>query len=144
MPVRYFYEEDYKIKNPRKTALWIKESAKRENRVIGDINYVFCSDSYLLKLNQQFLSHTTYTDIITFDYSSGKTISGEIYISLDRVKENAIRFKASLQNELLRVMIHGVLHLCGYVDKKGAEKAIMRKKEEACLSLWKKMFHVKL
>ena len=143
MPIRFLYEKDYRIKNPRKTAAWIKESAKRERKVVGDINYVFCSDSYLLKLNQQFLSHSTYTDIITFDYSSGKTISGEIYISLDRVIENSIRFKVSLQNELLRVMIHGVLHLSGYKDKKGGEKAIMRKKEEACLSLWKKMFHVK-
>jgi len=111
--------------------------------MVGDINYIFCSDSYLLKLNQEFLSHQTYTDIITFDYSVGKTISGEIYISLDRIKENANHFNVSPQEELLRVMIHGVLHLSGYRDKKRAEKSIMRKKEEACLSLWKNMFHVK-
>ena|SRR5579859_7594032 len=143
MPIRFFYEEDFKLKNQKKTVAWIKESARREKREAGDINYIFCSDNYLLKLNQEFLSHQTYTDVITFDYSKGRIISGEIYISLDRVKENSRQFNETLQNELLRVMIHGVLHLMGYKDKRGAEKAIMREKEEACLSLWKKMFHVK-
>lgn len=144
MPVRFFYEAvTFRIKNPRKTVHWIKESAKREKRGIGDINYIFCSDDYLLALNQEFLSHKTLTDIITFDYSEAGAISGEIYISLERVRENSLKFKTTLQNEILRVMIHGVLHLVGYKDKKPKEVAEMRKKEEAYLSLWKTMFHVK-
>lgn len=144
MPIRFFYEKvDFKIKNPRKTVNWIKETARSEKRSVSDINYVFCSDSYLLKLNQEFLSHKSFTDIITFDYSDGKSISGEIYISLDRVKENSLKFNSSLQDEILRVMIHGILHLVGYNDKKPSEIVTMREKEEAYLSLWKTMFHVK-
>jgi probable rRNA maturation factor len=144
MSVRFFYEKvDFKIANPRKTVRWIRESAKRENRSISDINYVFCSDNYLLKLNQEFLDHKTLTDIITFDYSHGRIISGEIYISLDRIKENSLEFNAEFQEEILRVMIHGILHLTGYNDKKPMEVTTMRKKEEAYLSLWKTMFHVK-
>jgi rRNA maturation RNase YbeY len=112
--------------------------AKTEKKEIGDLTYVFCSDDYLLSLNQQFLKHNTLTDIITFDYSEGKKeLSGEIYISIDRVADNAAKFKTDFQDELHRVMIHGVLHLAGYKDKKPAEKALMRKKEEACLSLRK-------
>jgi len=144
MPIRFFYEEiDYKIKYPRKTTLWITESARREKRSVSDVNYVFCSDSYLLRLNQKFLGHHSLTDIITFDYSVGKKVSGEVYISLDRVKENSLKFKSTYHDELLRVMIHGILHLAGFKDKKPKELAIMRKKEEAYLSLWKTMFHVK-
>ena len=144
MPIRFFYEKvDFKITNPRKTVYWIVESARREKRSVSDLNYVFCSDEYLVKLNQEFLAHRTLTDIITFDYSVGTRISGEIYISLDRIKENSLKFNAGFQEEMLRVMIHGVLHLVGYNDKKPKEAATMRKKEEAYLSLWKTMFHVK-
>ena len=144
MPIRFFYEKvDFKITNPRKTVNWITESARREKRSVSDINYVFCSDNYLLKLNQEFLAHKTLTDIITFDYSEGKNISGEIYISPDRIKENSLKFNSRFQDEILRVMIHGILHLAGYNDKKPKEVATMRKKEEAYLSLWKTMFHVK-
>lgn len=144
MPIRFFYEgTKYKIEFPRKTVKWIIESARREKRSILNINYIFCSDHYLLGLNQEFLDHNTFTDIITFDDSEGKNISGEIYISLDRVRENALKFNSDFNDELLRVMIHGVLHLAGYKDKKPREISAMRKKEEAYLSLWKTMFHVK-
>jgi len=144
MPIRFFYEETkFKIEYPRKTVNWIIESARREKRSVLEVNYIFCSDRYLLRLNNEFLSHDTLTDIISFDYTVGKEISGEIYISLDRVKENALKFNSGFQDELLRVMIHGVLHLSGYSDKKPKEAARMRKKEEAYLSLWKSMFHVK-
>jgi rRNA maturation RNase YbeY len=145
MPIRFFYEDTkFKIEFPRKTARWIIESAKREKRSVLNINYIFCSDAYLLRLNQEFLSHNTFTDIITFDESEGKNISGEIYISLQRVEENSKKFDSVFQDELRRVMIHGVLHLSGYKDKKPPEISLMRKKEEAYLSLWKTMFHVKL
>lgn len=139
MPIRYFTEQvKFKIKNARKTVIWVTSVAKKEKKAIGEINYIFCSDDYLLSLNQQFLKHNTLTDIITFDYSEGKKeLSGEIYISIDRVADNAAKFKTDFQDELHRVMIHGVLHLVGYKDKKPAEKALMRKKEEACLSLRK-------
>ena len=144
MPIRFFYEETkYKIEYPRKTVKWIIESARREKKSVLNVNYIFCSDRYLLGLNQEFLGHNTFTDIITFDDSDAKNISGEIYISLDRVKENSLKFNSPFQDEILRVMIHGVLHLSGYNDKKAREVSIMRKKEEAYLSLWKTMFHVK-
>ena len=145
MPIRFFYEETkYKIEYPRKTVRWIIESARREKRSVLDVNYIFCSDRYLLRLNEEFLGHNTFTDIITFDDSDGRNISGEIYISLDRIKENSLRFNAQFHDELLRVMIHGILHLAGYKDKMPNEVSMMRKKEEAYLSLWKTMFHVKL
>lgn len=136
MPIRYFSEQvDFKIKNKRKTSIWIESIAKKEKKRIGDLTYVYCSDDYLLSLNQRFLNHNTLTDIITFDYSEAKTLSGEIYISIERVAENAEKFNVAFEDELHRVMIHGVLHLAGYNDKRPAEKALMRKKEEASLSL---------
>ena len=135
-----FFSEDisFTLSKPRRTSNWIKLIAKKEKREVLDVSYIFCSDSFLLQLNQQYLNHNTLTDIITFDYSEGaKQLEGEIYISIDRVKENAEKFKVSFQDELDRVMIHGVLHLIGYKDKKPADKALMRKKEEASLSLRK-------
>ncbi len=135
--IRFFSEDiSFKIDSPRKKTLWIKEVARREKKTIKEINYIFCSDEYLLQLNQGFLNHKTLTDIITFDNSEGKNgLEGEIYISIERVQENAIKFNTEFEDELHRVMIHGVLHLIGYKDKKHSEKALMRKKEEACLSL---------
>ena len=144
MPIRFFYEEvDFKIKSQRKITHWINESIKRERKKIGEINYIFCCDSYLLNLNRDFLGHNTLTDIITFDYSEGDSLAGEIYISIERVRENALKFDTEPLDELNRVMIHGVLHLSGYNDKLQSEKSIMRKKEDAYLSLRKKLFHVK-
>jgi rRNA maturation RNase YbeY len=132
----FYYKTRFKLKSPRKETLWIKKVVEEEGAIIQEINFIFCPDSYLLTLNQGFLKHNTLTDIITFDNSSKSTLlEGEIYISIDRVKENASKFQVQLKDELNRVMIHGILHLLGYKDKKPAEKALMRKKEEACLSL---------
>lgn len=137
--VHFFYNEvRFKLRTPRKVISWIKEIVDKEGSLIQEINYVFCSDSYLLTLNLGFLKHNTLTDIITFD-NSEKTfvLEGEIYISVERVEENAKKYNVPFEDELNRVMIHGILHLLGYKDKKPTEKAIMRKKEEACLSLRK-------
>lgn len=138
MGVIHFFSEKtrFKLDHPRKTSNWIKKVVEKEKVSFLELNYIFCSDKYLLQLNQDFLNHDTLTDIITFDNSSpGSALEGEIYISIDRVKENAKTLKVSFDEELHRVIIHGVLHLLGYGDKKPAEKALMRKKEEACLSL---------
>ena len=111
--------------------------ASSHKRRITALNYIFCSDHLLLDINQEYLSHDTYTDIITFDYSDipGR-IEGDIYISVDRIAENAAKFKVSLREELARVMAHGLLHLCGFGDKTPAEKVEMRKEEEMALSLF--------
>ena len=138
--INYFsHKTRYKIKKPRKVTSWIKHVVEKEGATIQEINFIFCSDSYLLTLNQGYLKHNTFTDIITFDNSSesDSSITGEIYISIDRVNENAEKYRVQFEDELDRVMIHGVLHLLGYKDKKPSEKALMRKKEEACLSLRK-------
>lgn len=102
---------------------------KKEKVPLDQLHYIFCSDEYLLQINQRFLNHNYYTDIITFDLSEEKKVRGEIYISLDRVKENAIENNASLKEEIKRVILHGALHLCGYKDKKKVEIEIMRNKE---------------
>lgn len=134
----FSHEIRFKLKNPRKVNSWIKRVVGKEGASIEEVNYVFCSDAYLLELNKRFLKHKTLTDIITFDNSETPlTLEGEIYISIERVKENAKKYKVSFEDELSRVMIHGILHLLGYKDKKTSEKALMRKKEEACLSLRK-------
>jgi len=137
--INYFYHQvRFRLKTPRKVTSWIKEVVKNEGASINEINYIFCTDAYLLTLNQGFLNHDTLTDIITFDTTQDPSLlEGEIYISIERVKENAIKFQTSFEDELNRVMIHGVLHLLGFKDKKVAEKTLMRKKEEACLSLRK-------
>lgn len=117
---------------------WMTKVAKKHNCKIEQIDFIFCSDAFLLSINQQFLKHDTYTDIITFDYAmpdetKPKGIAGEIYISIERVKENAQTYKTNYINELHRVMIHGVLHLCGFKDKKTTEKVEMRKQEDIAL-----------
>ncbi|MEQ8362132.1 MAG: rRNA maturation RNase YbeY [Cyclobacteriaceae bacterium] len=139
MAVRFFSEEiTFKLDHPRKTSTWIKEAIKKEKGQLDELNYIFCSDQYLLSINQQYLKHNTLTDIITFGHSEkGTPISGDIYISIERVKENAQHFEIPFEEELHRVIIHGILHLLGYKDKKSGDKALMRKKEEAYLSLRK-------
>ena len=117
---------------------WINEVALKEECTIEEVNYIFCTDEYLYDLNVKFLNHDTYTDIITFDNSLGKTLVSDIFISLERVKENADEFKVSLSEELHRVMAHGVLHLCGYKDKTDDEASLMRVKEDEAI----KLFHV--
>jgi probable rRNA maturation factor len=138
-----FFTEDIKfsLKNKDPLRRWIIAAARKEGFSINELNYIFCSDDFLHNMNEQFLHHDDYTDIITFDLSTSNppsalsNLSGEIFISTERVKENAKTFKTAFQNELHRVIIHGVLHLCGYKDKTKAAKAAMRKKEDYYLSL---------
>ncbi len=117
---------------------WINEVASKEECTIEEVNYIFCTDEYLYDLNVKFLNHDTYTDIITFDNSLGRTLISDIFISLERVKENAEEFQVSMKEELHRVMAHGVLHLCGYKDKTDDEASLMRVKEDEAMQL----FHV--
>ncbi|HEY6162549.1 MAG TPA: rRNA maturation RNase YbeY [Bacteroidia bacterium] len=136
MAIRFHSEKiKFTPRNTAKLKRWISAVAKKEKHSIDHIEYVFCNDSFLLKLNQQFLDHDTLTDIITFDYSEGKRISGEICISLQRVKENAKKFGVGFETELHRVMIHGVLHLLGYRDKTKKEKEEIRKMEDRSLAM---------
>lgn len=137
--IRFFSEDvDFSLPKPRKTSTWIKTVITKEKKPFTEINYIFCSDKYLLNLNKGFLNHNTLTDIITFDNSSKEgIIEADIYISIERVADNSSKFRTTFDEELHRVLIHGVLHLLGYKDKKPSEKALMRKKEEACLSLRK-------
>lgn len=137
--INYFSQKPrFKLKNPVKTSTWIRKVIKKEGKSLRSLNYVFCTDEYLREMNIQFLKHRTYTDIITFNYNPSKTeIEGEIYISVDRVRENAETFQTDFPTELNRVIIHGVLHLLGFNDKTKAEKTAMREKEDACLSLLK-------
>jgi rRNA maturation RNase YbeY len=120
----------------RPTKNWLVKVAKQENMKIGDVNIVFYNDEQLLKFNKQYLNHDTLTDIITFDYSEGKTLHGDILISIERVKENAQKYKSVFEQELRRVMAHGILHLCGYNDKKTEEIKLMKQKEEEALILF--------
>lgn len=141
MAVRFFSEEiQFKLPHPRKTSTWIKESIVKEKGTLANLNFIFCSDAHLLTINQQYLNHNTLTDIITFDNRTDDQsgpIEGDIFISIERVVENASSLGIAFDTELHRVLIHGVLHLLGYNDKKMADKALMRKKEEAYLSLRK-------
>lgn len=138
MPRVNFFNQDisFKLPNPRKTSLWIKSAIKKEGFTLSQLNYIFCSDDSLREMNIQYLKHKTYTDIITFDNSEedGK-IEGDIFISIDRIRENSEKLKTEFTEELHRVLIHGVLHLVGYSDKTPPAKARMRKKEDTYLSL---------
>lgn|SRR5690606_1579618 len=125
-----------KIKK-RETANWIKSVAKSYGKQTGDISYLFCTDEKILEVNRQYLQHDFYTDIITFDYSEGNHISGDIFISLDTVLSNSIQYDTDFEEELYRVIIHGVLHLCGINDKSEAESKQMKEAEERALSLRK-------
>lgn len=124
----------FELNNQDKIINWIEQTTDNEGFKLGEINYIFCSDDYLLEKNIEFLNHDTLTDIISFDYTMGKLVSGDIFISIDRVKENATLFNTTFENELHRVMIHGILHFCKYKDKSAEEKKIMRTKEEFYLS----------
>ena len=126
----------FSLKTEVAVAACIKVIVAEESREVGHITFVFCDDNYLLKINKEFLDHDTYTDVITFDYSVGSEVISEIYVSVDRVEENAKKYKQTFENEIHRVMIHGVLHLCGYNDKLIEDKQIMREKENHYLSLF--------
>lgn len=133
----HFFSEDIKFTPKQKTYLrnWIHNTIKAEGYKLNELNFIFCSDSYLLNINKQYLNHNTLTDIITFDNSDVKSvITGDIFISIDRVHENAGIFKVKTEDELHRVMIHGTLHLLGYPDKGKKAKALMTEKEDFYLS----------
>ncbi|EKT4501264.1 rRNA maturation RNase YbeY [Flavobacterium psychrophilum] len=137
--ISFNYEIDFEIREETSYTNWVSSVILSENKSEGEINYIFCDDNYLLEINQQYLNHDTLTDVISFDYSLGDEIHGDIYISIERVRENADDFKVPFEEELKRVMIHGVLHYCGYKDKSDADELLMRSKEDEKL----KLFHVK-
>ncbi|MGY5845959.1 rRNA maturation RNase YbeY [Salegentibacter sp. HM20] len=136
--INFFSENDFQLEGEEKYQAWLAGITSSEAKELGEINYIFCDDEYLHKINVDYLNHDTYTDIISFDYTSGNLLSGDIYISTERVVENAQNFDQEFQTELLRVMAHGLLHLCGYKDKSESESRVMRQKEEEKIQ----MFHV--
>ncbi|MBO7101950.1 MAG: rRNA maturation RNase YbeY [Bacteroidales bacterium] len=131
---------EFKLEEAPKVRQWVAEVVKRRGKSVGNINYLFCDDEYLLEVNRRYLNHDTYTDIITFDYVAGGLVSGDIMISTERVGENAVKFGVSFGQELHRVIIHGVLHLLGQGDKSEAEAREMRRQEEEALGVWNTMF----
>ena len=138
MPSVNFFEEDirFDLKNKNKVKAWVKSTIAAEGYKLQELNYIFCSDAYLLQINRQYLDHDTYTDIITFDNSEKeKVIEGDIFISIERIRENAEKFGTGETNELHRVLIHGALHLLGYKDKKSADKTTMTTKEDQYLRI---------
>ena len=136
--ISFNYETDFKLSQSKKISKWLSDVILSENKKEGDINYIFCDDAYLLEINQQYLNHDTFTDIISFEYSVGNELHGDIFISIERVKENAVNFNVPFEEELKRVMAHGVLHYCGYKDKTTTDESLMRQKEDEKI----KMFHV--
>ncbi|WP_461533985.1 rRNA maturation RNase YbeY [Sinomicrobium sp.] len=136
--INFYYESDFTLTDEEIYADWINRAIVSEGKETGEISYIFCDDEYLLSLNQKYLDHDTLTDIISFDYTEGDIIHGDIYISVERVRDNAADFNIAFEEELRRVVIHGVLHYCGYKDKTEEEKVVMRGKEEEKMAL----FHV--
>ncbi|MBR6250862.1 MAG: rRNA maturation RNase YbeY [Bacteroidales bacterium] len=139
-----FYEEDANahLRNRRAIKQWIKEVISSYKLSLGNISYIFCSDDYLLNINRQYLSHDYYTDVITFDYDENDIVSGDIFISVDTVKSNSEQYSVSYNCELYRVIIHGVLHLCGLKDKSPEDAKIMREAEEKSLQLLRTQFSI--
>lgn len=131
-----YHTEDIKKPNicTRRTSAWVKKVAASHGKTIGEIAYIFCSDPYILEVNKHYLQHDYFTDVITFDYTEGSKISGDIFISLDTVETNAEQFGVDFYEELERVIIHGILHLCGFKDKEPAEEAKMREEENKAIS----------
>ncbi|REC45838.1 rRNA maturation RNase YbeY [Chryseobacterium sp. 5_R23647] len=134
--IQFFYENLPESVNTKYTT-WLKDIILSEDKKLGEINYIFCDDEYLLKVNQDYLQHDYYTDIITFDYVKGKTISGEIFVSLQRISDNASTLSKNYEEELRRVLAHGILHLCGYKDKTEEEELLMRSKEDFYIAKYK-------
>lgn len=137
--IDYNYESDFTLANEESFTLWIEEVILSEGKELGELTYIFCDDEYLLEINQQYLNHDDFTDIISFDYTEGEVISGDIFISIERVADNAKDLNVSFEEELKRVIIHGVLHYCGYKDKSDSDAVLMRSKEDEKIQ----MFHVK-
>ena len=135
--VTYFFEDtDFKLKNKTKIKKWLKLVAESEVFSLGAVSLIFCSDNYILDINQRFLQHDYFTDIITFDYSEGEKISGDLFISVDSVRENSIEYGTEFEEELHRVIVHGILHLIGYDDHTDEDIRTMRSKENYYLSLY--------
>jgi probable rRNA maturation factor len=137
--ISFNYETDFQLDNEDQISNWISQIILSENKKEGDINYIFCDDDYLVQINQQYLNHDTLTDIISFDYSLGNELHGDIFISVERVRDNAVDYKVTFTEELQRVLVHGVLHYCGYKDKTDQDETNMRNKENEKI----KMFHMK-
>lgn len=138
--ISFNYETNFILNNESVYEDWINAIIVSENKQLGEINYIFCDDEYLHKINIEYLNHDTLTDIISFDYSENNLLSGDIFISIQRVIDNALEYKVPFEEELKRVIAHGVLHYCGYKDKSDLDSEIMRKKEDEKINL----FHVEL
>jgi len=136
--INFYSENGFQLEGSSRYEDWVKEVISSEGKKTGEISFIFCDDDYLLEINQKYLDHDTYTDIISFDNSIGQILNGDIFISTERVGENADTYGVTFEEELKRVIIHGVLHLCGYRDKSSEEAKEMRAKEEEKM----KMFHV--
>lgn len=136
--ISFNYETEFTLENETLFSDWISRVILSENKKEGDINYVFCDDEYILEINKQYLDHDYYTDIISFDYSVGNELHGDVFVSIDRVKENANDFDVTFDEELKRVIIHGILHYIGFKDKSKEEELLMRQKENEKIA----MFHV--
>lgn len=132
--ISFNYENNFTLPNEQKLSNWLEEVVTTEHREIAELNYIFCDDEYLHKLNVEFLDHDTLTDVIGFDYSIGKNLQGDIYISIERVADNAKDLGLTFESELHRVMVHGILHFCGYKDKSDIEALIMTSKEDEHLN----------
>lgn len=127
---------DFDLPESEKVKKWTTHVVRARGKRVGEVNYIFCDDAYLIEVNRTYLDHDTYTDIITFDYVAGNIVSGDIFISIERVRENARLFDTSFEHELHRVLIHGILHLLGQGDKSETEAKEMRNLEEECLKIW--------
>lgn len=136
--IDFNYETNFILENEEAISSWLSQVIVSEDKKEGEINYIFCDDDYLLKINIEYLNHDTLTDIISFDYTMGNELNGDIFVSVPRVQDNANDFNVSFEEELKRVMVHGLLHYCGYKDKSSADELLMRAKEDEKLV----MFHV--
>jgi len=136
--ISFNYETDFELDDEARYGQWLSQVIASEGKKEGEISYIFSDDDYLLEINKQYLDHDTLTDIISFDYTVGNEIGGDIFISVERVRDNAVDFNVPFEEELRRVMAHGVLHYCGYKDKTEADEQLMRNKEEEKIA----MFHV--
>lgn len=134
----FFHSEDtpFELLKTDRISQWIEQVILQENHQLNQLNFIFCSDKYLLQINLSYLKHDTFTDIITFPYAEPPLVEGDIFLSVDRVTENAQTFEVSFEEELYRVLIHGVLHLCGYLDKTDEQKKLMREKENEAIKLF--------
>ena len=140
--ISFNYESDFSLEQEEVYASWIETIVESENKILGEISYIFCDDEYLHTINMQYLNHDTLTDIISFDYTDGDVISGDIFVSIERVEDNAKDFKVSFGEELKRVLAHGVLHYCGYKDKSEKDALLMRSKEEEKIKLFHWNFNI--